>query len=253
MRSCRFGFQCSSPAMSRPALSCGSRRRTRPSASFARRSCVWGVVLSPCTSDRSLRSSRRSRWSRAGAGQSFTGSWQTPPDGSSESRCSTRRSGTGARCRMPCSRTSFLTSRSATSRSISLTRGTTSETAFRQHARYFTLQLADSYFTPPLFRQIVARIEQLTWNPTSSIGRPLSEARLTRAGAPSRRAGGGGTPADLRDQRRWLARTVPVTDSDWPDWVREASRGSASSRRGKRTSSISDILAQRGFDDEVMR
>jgi hypothetical protein len=27
---------------------------------------------------------------------------------------------------------------------------------------YFTLQLAESYLTRPLFRQIVARIEQLT-------------------------------------------------------------------------------------------
>jgi len=31
-----------------------------------------------------------------------------------------------------------------------------------RHARYFTLQLAESYLTRPLFRQIVARIEQLT-------------------------------------------------------------------------------------------
>ena len=35
-----------------------------------------------------------------------------------------------------------------------------------RHARYFTLQLAESYLTRPLFRQIVARIEQLTWHPT---------------------------------------------------------------------------------------
>jgi len=35
-----------------------------------------------------------------------------------------------------------------------------------RHARYFTLQLADTYLTRPLFRQIVARIEQLTWHPT---------------------------------------------------------------------------------------
>jgi hypothetical protein len=31
-----------------------------------------------------------------------------------------------------------------------------------RHARYFTLRLAESYLTRPLFRQIVARIEQLT-------------------------------------------------------------------------------------------
>jgi hypothetical protein len=30
----------------------------------------------------------------------------------------------------------------------------------------FTLQLAESYLTPPLFRQIVARIERLAWHPT---------------------------------------------------------------------------------------
>src|SRR5213594_1262252 len=35
-----------------------------------------------------------------------------------------------------------------------------------QHARYFTLQLAESYLTGPLFRQIVARIERLAWHPT---------------------------------------------------------------------------------------
>ncbi len=35
-----------------------------------------------------------------------------------------------------------------------------------RHARYFILQLAESYLTRPLFRQIVARIEQLTWHPT---------------------------------------------------------------------------------------
>ncbi len=35
-----------------------------------------------------------------------------------------------------------------------------------RHARYFTLQLAESYLTSNLFRQILARIEQLTWNPT---------------------------------------------------------------------------------------
>jgi len=35
-----------------------------------------------------------------------------------------------------------------------------------RHARYFTLQLAESYLTRPLFRQIVARIERLAWHPT---------------------------------------------------------------------------------------
>ncbi len=33
-------------------------------------------------------------------------------------------------------------------------------------ARCFTLQLAESYLTRPLFREIVARIEQLAWHPT---------------------------------------------------------------------------------------
>jgi hypothetical protein len=33
------------------------------------------------------------------------------------------------------------------------------------HARYFTLQLAESYLTAPLFRQIVVRIERLAWQP----------------------------------------------------------------------------------------
>ena len=35
-----------------------------------------------------------------------------------------------------------------------------------RHARYFTLQLAESYLTWPLFRQIVVRIAQLAWHPT---------------------------------------------------------------------------------------
>ena len=35
-----------------------------------------------------------------------------------------------------------------------------------RHARYFTLQLAESYLTRPLFRQILARIERLAWHPT---------------------------------------------------------------------------------------
>jgi Transposase DDE domain group 1 len=35
-----------------------------------------------------------------------------------------------------------------------------------RHARYFTLRLAESHLTRPLFRQIVARIERLGWHPT---------------------------------------------------------------------------------------
>jgi hypothetical protein len=35
-----------------------------------------------------------------------------------------------------------------------------------QHARYFTLQLAENYLTRTLFRQIVARIERLAWHLT---------------------------------------------------------------------------------------
>jgi hypothetical protein len=35
-----------------------------------------------------------------------------------------------------------------------------------RHARYFTLQLAESYLTGNLFRQILARIEQRAWSPT---------------------------------------------------------------------------------------
>ena len=33
-------------------------------------------------------------------------------------------------------------------------------------ARYFTLQLAERYLTPRLYRHIVARIEGLAWHPT---------------------------------------------------------------------------------------
>jgi hypothetical protein len=35
-----------------------------------------------------------------------------------------------------------------------------------RHARYFTLQLAESYLTGPLFRQILQCIERLAWHPT---------------------------------------------------------------------------------------
>jgi hypothetical protein len=35
-----------------------------------------------------------------------------------------------------------------------------------RHARHVVLQLAESYLTRPLFRQIVARIERLAWHPT---------------------------------------------------------------------------------------
>ncbi len=35
-----------------------------------------------------------------------------------------------------------------------------------RHARYFVLQLAESHLTGSLFRQILSRIEQLTWHPT---------------------------------------------------------------------------------------
>ena len=35
-----------------------------------------------------------------------------------------------------------------------------------RHARYFTLQLAESYLTGALFRQILRRIERLGWHPT---------------------------------------------------------------------------------------
>ncbi len=35
-----------------------------------------------------------------------------------------------------------------------------------RHAQYFTLQLAESYLTGPLFCQILARIERPAWHPT---------------------------------------------------------------------------------------
>ena len=35
-----------------------------------------------------------------------------------------------------------------------------------RHARYFTLQVAESYLTGSLFRQILQRIERLGWDPT---------------------------------------------------------------------------------------
>jgi Transposase DDE domain group 1 len=35
-----------------------------------------------------------------------------------------------------------------------------------RHTRYYILQLAESYLTLTLFRQIVASIERLAWHPT---------------------------------------------------------------------------------------
>ena len=35
-----------------------------------------------------------------------------------------------------------------------------------RHARYFTLQLAESSLTVSLFRQMLQRIERLAWHPT---------------------------------------------------------------------------------------
>jgi len=35
-----------------------------------------------------------------------------------------------------------------------------------RHARYFTLQLAESQLTQTLFRQILGRLERLAWHPT---------------------------------------------------------------------------------------
>ncbi len=35
-----------------------------------------------------------------------------------------------------------------------------------RHARYFTLQLAESYLTGSLFCQILGRIGRLAWHPT---------------------------------------------------------------------------------------
>ena len=35
-----------------------------------------------------------------------------------------------------------------------------------RHTRYFVLQLAESYLTSTLFRQILRRIERLAWHPT---------------------------------------------------------------------------------------
>jgi len=48
-----------------------------------------------------------------------------------------------------------------------------------RHARYF-LQLAESYLTRPLFRQIVARIERLAWHRDRADGPLLGASVATR-------------------------------------------------------------------------
>ena len=56
-----------------------------------------------------------------------------------------------------------------------------------RHARYFTLQLAESYLTRPLFRQIVARIEGLAWHPNNVSESPTSGAGADELRAPRQR------------------------------------------------------------------
>jgi hypothetical protein len=83
---------------------------------------------------------------------------------------------------------------------------------------------------------------------------PLLGARLaTRAGVARRRGGSVGSSRDLRDQRLGVARTVPVTEHEWPDWGRQASRGPLSSTRGKRTWSISEIPAKASLTKRYSR
>jgi Transposase DDE domain group 1 len=48
-----------------------------------------------------------------------------------------------------------------------------------RHARYFTLQLADSYVTRSLFRQIVTRIERLAWHRRNRANGPEWGSRLS--------------------------------------------------------------------------
>jgi hypothetical protein len=61
-----------------------------------------------------------------------------------------------------------------------------------RHARYFVLQLADSYLTSRLFGQILRRIERLTWHPTE-LGLSHPADADERQGAPAIRLGGNGS------------------------------------------------------------
>ena len=69
----------------------------------------------------------------------------------------------------------MLASRERRETSVALQRLFKTGARLIRHARYFTLQLAESYLTRSLFRQILGRIERLAWHPTRS--RALHEDR----------------------------------------------------------------------------
>src|SRR5437867_10720742 len=70
-----------------------------------------------------------------------------------------------------------------------------------RHVRYFVLQLAESYLTSTLFRQILRRIERLGWQAEGRI-----DAVRGPCGASSRAA----SPRRMRDRRRWPTRPSGV-------------------------------------------
>ena len=73
-----------------------------------------------------------------------------------------------------------------------------------RHTRYFVLQLAKSYLTGNLFRQILGRIAQLAWHSTDRSDGPYWE-QAWRHGRQCICGGeaASGSPRNLRHQRRW--------------------------------------------------
>src|SRR5205809_6207060 len=66
----------------------------------------------------------------------------------------------------------MLASRERRETSVALQRLFKTGAPLMRHARYFTLQLAESYLTRSLFRQILGRIERLAWAPARLTGLP---------------------------------------------------------------------------------
>jgi hypothetical protein len=82
-----------------------------------------------------------------------------------------------------------------------------------RHARYFTLQLAESYLTGPLFRQILRRIERLAWHPHDR-GRRLEALRGPPAAEVSPRAAmTGHLVSSEAPSVRWRYENGPDQDS----------------------------------------
>src|SRR5713101_5837654 len=115
----------------------------------------------------------------------------------------------------------------------------------------------------PATRRKLLDIHALSANPRAHRAARVAPDVIERTAPVGSKPGdAGGSVSEAGRQRRetrgtcaingaGAARTVPVTEHEWPDWGREASRGSLSGTRGKRTWSISEIPAWRSFSEGI--